>query len=152
MAPAVTGFNRAVWDGEQPLVAPRDHALVQAGDSVACKTPVDQRGDPLRKGIVVHAEVTADGEQLVTIAVEHRLPRGRTTPRVRWRYRAETVNRDELEPDWHVPLTEFEGQRRATTAARIALAAAADHEHGAPWNPADLRLLGFAQALARGAE
>lgn len=141
-------FNKAAWDGTARLVEPPEPTPFGVGDLVACIEPVDDKGDPVVRGVIVDVEPSADGEALVRIARE--IPR--TTVggfrEVRLDFVLMAVDAMLLDRRLHVPSTPFNRRRSNAAAARIALAVGARKARGGDWNDDDRALLGSALVLA----
>lgn len=141
-------FNKAAWQGERPLIQPAEPAPFAVGDLVACTEPVDDKGDPTVRGVIVDVEPSTEGEALVRIARE--IPR--TTVggfrEVRLDFVLMAVDAMLLDRRLHVPSTPFNRRKSNAAAARIALAVGARKARGGDWSDDDRALLGSALVLA----
>lgn len=139
-------LNRA-WFGEQPLVEPLD-VVYGVGDLVALKSPVDQKGDPVVRGVVLDVATDEDGDKVLAIAREVRRDRTGTYTDVRWDFLYEEHPAGDFDPAWHIPSTIFDRTKTWSAAGRIAMAVGYRHRAGSAWTRHDRLLIGGALVLA----
>lgn len=131
--------NMAAWNGDKPLVEPAEDVAIGVGDLVAMRTPVDQKGDPAIRGVVLDVRSSDDGEKVLCMAREvRRGDDGGTAGKLEFIYEEHPAI--DVDPAWHIASSVFDRSRTWSAAGKIFIAVGNRHWRGASWDRGD-RLL-----------